>query len=725
MKRRLCSMLLVLAMLAALIVPASAAYTLGDNVVSGTVIAGTSNKLTAQVTASAEVNTAIHFYVIDMEDEGFGDYTTADTTAEDVLDAWLTAKNPSNYTDCANQLDYALLEDITLNFGAAVDGTYTATQEFTFGNSGFDYVAGTTYGYIVWGDSRACADFGSFKAGPNNTLAVEYTVTYDKNGGSTEPDPASAKVDGGNAVTLPAAPGTKTDNQFRGWGTSSDNGATITKVGGAGDTYKPTANVTLYAIWKADATLVYNLNDNGAGATGAPTDAGSRAADDEVTLSTTAPTWTGYTFKGWGPANNSAATDKITSKTLAAGTNTVYAIWEAIPVTLTGSNITAKTNNALDVTLPTAGGGSGDGFNYTTSVTGDLTSLGLTLSTDGDTPNTLTGTPTAEGEATISYTATDKTTGATKTIQIKVTVSDKDPASILGVPTSTVEGKVGGGVTPVITTNSTSPLTFKSSDEAVVTVDANGKLTFVAEGEAVITVSVAEDATYAEASKTYNVKVGPAVTAEPHDAFMFGYEGTKSFGPDDQLTRAQAVTILARLDGWKDGQEVKVDEMFPDVKNIWYYNAIAYAKKAGIVEGFEDGTFQPDKPITRAEFSKMLARMANEGKDPTGTSSALSDAKEHWANVWIGYLETSFPGSIGGREDGLFHPNDDITRAETAKIVNGYLGRLQSVSAKEADQLAADLNKFDDVKRCTWYYNNVMEATVNHESTTEKFHTAD
>ena len=728
MKKRILSVLLVFAMLMAVMPMAFATERSMTATTANGLMTG-SNAIIQEIKITGEGgNFNVEFS------------TTADTKILAYVASqkfWVDDQNqetgmPGSYPTDLIDGAYACSDALTttskkVTFPISIPQTKMGTDSSSTGGddlSSTDFGFGATNGYgrkiLIRAKSEADSNVNEVVLDLNASgdIAVSYTITYDAKGGDTTP-PAATYT--GDAVNLPDSAGTNAGFQLRGWGTSSDGGTTITKVS---DPYSPDGNVTLYAIWKADATLVYDLNYTGA--TGAPTDAGSRAADDEVTLTTTEPTRTGYTFKGWGPANNSAATDKITSKTLAAGTNTVYAIWEAIPVTLTGSNITVKINNEANVPLPTATGGDGT-FTYSYTVKEGTMPAGLTLSqADGDTskPFTLTGTPTAEGAVTITYKAVSGNT-AQKEVDITITASNKDAASILGVPTSAVEGKVGGGVTPVITTNSTSPLTFKSSDEAVVTVDANGKLTFVAEGEAVITVSVAEDATYAEASKTYNVKVGPAVTAEPHDAFMFGYEGTKSFGPDDQLTRAQAVTILARLDGWKDGQEVKVDEMFPDVKNIWYYNAIAYAKKAGIVEGFEDGTFQPDKPITRAEFSKMLARMANEGKDPTGTSSALSDAKEHWANVWIGYLETSFPGSIGGREDGLFHPNDDITRAETAKIVNGYLGRLQSVSAKEADQLAADLNKFDDVKRCTWYYNNVMEATVNHESTTEKFHTAD
>lgn len=233
------------------------------------------------------------------------------------------------------------------------------------------------------------------------------------------------------------------------------------------------------------------------------------------------------------------------------------------------------------------------------------------------------------------------------------------------------------------------------------------------------------------------VKGTPAENAAPHAPFMVGYaNGDKApvkFGPDDNLSRAAAVTILARLDGWTDGEKTTLtDTMFSDVKekddngnSIWYYDAICYAKENKLVDGMGDGTFNPDGDITRAEFTKMLSRLRNNGQDPAEADSELPDAKTHWANKWIADIETNCPGSITGREDGLFHPNDKITRAEVAKVINGYLNRLQSVSSKEEDQLSEELNPFDDVNRCTWYYNNVIEATVPHDASDAEFHTAD
>lgn len=705
MSKRILSVFMAIALLFSL---CSVTAFAKDNDFSGAdiVYSGGKNKLSITFHNSYTANDSIDYLLVAKD---------LDTVADSDLNSWSDIDNtylgshgtiPGGAAYAGTTQTFDVITALPTTYGTGGDTTATP------GSEGTPVLNGKVVIYL-WSasDDKVVAQADKYEATITNGkgTAPSYTITWDNEGTTS-----TSSVTEGDAVTLPTEP-TKAGYRFMGWFTAASGGTQITAA------TVPTASTTYYAQWAQEYTVTYAL-DGGSGTL--PTSVDRIAGEKFNLAASTGLTKTGYTFGGWNDGTTTTAAGA--QYTMTAANTTLTAVWTPIPVTLTASNITVKTNNAVNVTLPEATPTAGytTTFTYTATVkAGDTLPAGLTLSTSA--PFTLTGTPTAEGEATIEYTATDDTNGASKKVEIKVTVSDKDPASILGVPSSPVEGKVGGSVTPVITTNSTKPLTFSSSDEDIVTVDATGKLTFKAEGDAVITVSVAEDDTYAANSKTFNVKVVSA--AAPHAPFMKGYESdgkTNNFGPDDQLTRAQAVTILARLDGWTDGQTVTVDNMYSDVKNVWYYNAIAYAKKNGIVEGYEDGTFQPDKAITRAEFSKMLARMSNGSQDPTGYNSALSDAKAHWANVWIGYLETEFPGSITGREDGLFHPNDDITRAEVAKIVNAYQGRLQSVSAKEADQLAADLNKFDDVKRCTWYYNNVIEATVAHDASDVKFHTA-
>ena len=706
MKKRILSILLAVAMLASLCI----------------VSVGATDAYNAVVTVQNKQGSGIE--VVVTADTGAGDYNIyfVDPEHENVTDEgittyaafyakWANAKSENNFTSA---LGDAVVKTVTV---ALANDTVDNTKD-----TGKSDVTGLTaskkYWYVAYANSQTSPPGEEIELDANGRIPVNYTVTFDTNGGNGTV--SDANYTGAAGIAEPTEVITKDGYRLIGWSTTADNANTKVTF-----PYAPAGNITLHALWAQEFSVTYAL-DGGAGTLPTSDD---RIQGEKFNLAaSTGLTKKGYTFGGW---NDGTTTYNAGAQyTMGGSAVTLTAVWNEIPVTLTGNDITVKTNNDVGtISLPTAAGGSGDGFDYTTTVTGTLPA-GLTLSADGATPNTLTGTPTAEGEATISYTATDKTTGATKTIQIKVTVSDKDPATLTVTP-SVVNGKVGGTQNLAVTTNSTGAKSFVSSDEDVVTVDENGKLTFVGEGEAEITITVATDENYASNTAKVTVKVSSA--AEPHAAFMFGYANTKNFGPDDSLNRAQAVTILARLDGWTDGEETPLTgAMFSDVKekdaagnDIWYYDAVCYAKENGIVEGFADGTFGADKPITRAEFTKMLSRLSNGGVDPADADSTLADAKAHWANKWIADVETTYPGSITGRQDGKFHPDDKITRAETAKIINACLGRLQLVSPKEEDQMDADLNAFDDVIRCTWYYNNVIEATVDHDASDADFHTVD
>lgn len=211
-----------------------------------------------------------------------------------------------------------------------------------------------------------------------------------------------------------------------------------------------------------------------------------------------------------------------------------------------------------------------------------------------------------------------------------------------------------------------------------------------------------------------------------HEAIMLGRANTTLFGPDDNLNRAEAATILSRLYGMYTEEEI-FDEAavqhapvgLTDVSDasIWYYAAVGFAQNKNLIEGKTSTSFAPIDNITRAEFATMLARLVAGTKDvPEAdvSQSKLTGISGHWAENAIVYLELN-KGGLNGKVGTDFKPNDNLTRAEAAKMVNAVFGRLQSTSIAEEDQLDADLNIFTDVYRNTWYYNNVIEATVGHE----------
>ncbi|GGG65272.1 carboxypeptidase regulatory-like domain-containing protein [Paenibacillus radicis (ex Gao et al. 2016)] len=108
---------------------------------------------------------------------------------------------------------------------------------------------------------------------------------------------------------------------------------------------------------------------------------------------------------------------------------------------------------------------------------------------------------------------------------------------------------------------------------------------------------------------------------------------------------------------------------FSDVNaNSWSASAIELAAKIGFVSGYEDGTFQADASVTRAEFASMLVKAL--GISSTGDAS-FEDTQGHWAASAINTLKAN--GIIGGYKDGSFKPNNEITRAEMVAILSKVL----------------------------------------------------
>ena len=94
----------------------------------------------------------------------------------------------------------------------------------------------------------------------------------------------------------------------------------------------------------------------------------------------------------------------------------------------------------------------------------------------------------------------------------------------------------------------------------------------------------------------------------------------------------------------------------------------------GILKGYPDGTFKPNGAITRAEFAAIAARFARV-MEMTGTNAVnFSDIAGHWAKADISYA--AMIGWVNGYPDGTFGPNRNITRAEAMTLVNRMLERV-------------------------------------------------
>ena len=197
---------------------------------------------------------------------------------------------------------------------------------------------------------------------------------------------------------------------------------------------------------------------------------------------------------------------------------------------------------------------------------------------------------------------------------------------------------------------------------------------------------------------------GIALNTENHFAYMQG-DDKGTFRPNDNMTRAETAQMLYNLllDTSHSGSAT-----FSDLPaDTWYTEAVKTLAAKGIIRGYTDGTFRPDAPISRAEFVAMLSRFTSMSSGEMIFSDIPSN---HWAYQHI--VSATSKGWINGYPDGTFRPEQNIARAEAAKVTNGLLER----SADEAYVNAnASINRFPDVATNHWAYYEIMETTVSHE----------
>ena len=131
-----------------------------------------------------------------------------------------------------------------------------------------------------------------------------------------------------------------------------------------------------------------------------------------------------------------------------------------------------------------------------------------------------------------------------------------------------------------------------------------------------------------------------------HYAFLVGYaDGT--FGPECNMTRAEVTTMFARLLTEQIEADKTYSSTFNDVaKDCWAANYIGYMQQFGIVTGYEDGSFRPDAPVTRAEFAAIASRFE---RLTEGTKSFSDVPSSHWAAKYINFAATRAAGSTAMR----------------------------------------------------------------------------
>lgn len=200
------------------------------------------------------------------------------------------------------------------------------------------------------------------------------------------------------------------------------------------------------------------------------------------------------------------------------------------------------------------------------------------------------------------------------------------------------------------------------------------------------------------------------LNTKEHLAYLAGYPGG-TFGPDQNMTRAEAAQMFYNLLLEKD---VEITVEFEDVPaDAWYAKPVNTLASLGILSGVGNGRFDPDRSITRAEFTVIAMKFANTSG---GGVNIFSDVNEDdW--FYSAVVDSTQYGWINGYPDGTFRPEATISRAEVTVIVNHMLGRAADRPYVIAHE--EELNTFGDVNRGHWGYFHVAEATNAHEYHTE------
>ena len=200
----------------------------------------------------------------------------------------------------------------------------------------------------------------------------------------------------------------------------------------------------------------------------------------------------------------------------------------------------------------------------------------------------------------------------------------------------------------------------------------------------------------------------PELNTEDHYAYIVGYPDG-NVKPEGNITRAEVATIFFRLltDESRDEFWSQTNPYSDVSEDDWYNNAVSTLTNAGIIDGYEDGTFKPNGNITRAEFATIAVRFFEatyEGEN------LFPDIAGHWAQDYIN--EAANAGIVDGYPDGTFQPQQLITRAEAMTMVNRTIDRHP-----HEDHLLDDMIVWPDNPETAWYYEQVQEATNSHEYT--------
>ena len=215
----------------------------------------------------------------------------------------------------------------------------------------------------------------------------------------------------------------------------------------------------------------------------------------------------------------------------------------------------------------------------------------------------------------------------------------------------------------VATVDENGNITFVGKGTATVKVKVNGVVKN-------IPVTVKEATATPTPVPTVKPTEAPVINTEYTKPYASGYDDG-SFLPNNNITRGELAAMIARLSYGDDLPDGMYQASFPDVdSDAWFNKYIGYLEDKDVLSGYEDGTFRPMDTITRGEISAVIARAQR--YDLISYNGIFTDVTENdWAKDYIETLADK--NIVSGYEDGTFGPYSPLTRAEAVAIINRVL----------------------------------------------------
>ena len=464
-------------------------------------------------------------------------------------------------------------------------------------------------------------------------IPATYTVTFDSQGGSAVNDQT---VTEGQTITEPAAP-TRDGYTFAGWFTESSGGSQwnfSTAV---------TKNMTLYAQW----TEITPDPDPTPTPTPDPTPSGPSTGDSS----------------GWDDIldelENAEKGDQITidmgdetkvpaeifESVAGKDVDVTFDLGDDLSWTVNGKDIpddAALADLDLGVALDT----DGIPVNVVNAITGEVGTVQITLAHDGEFGFTMTLTAPL-GKENAGYWA--------NLYHYKVNGGEADREDPLG-DDEDAEALNFEAAAKIDETGSVT-IPFSHASQYAIVIDTHSH---AAVDVSDIFIDVAPNAWYKD-----------AVQYAYDNGLMTGVSATE-FDPEATTTRAMIVSILARLENVTSAEAAG----FADVDDEWYATAVNWAANVGVVNGYEDNTFQPNTAITREQLAAMLMNCASyKGEDVSNRADLTSytDQPSAWAQEAISWSVAE--GLLTGVTADTLQPQGAATRAQVAAILQRFLSK--------------------------------------------------